>query len=143
MKEPVYLFVYGTLRKEFGSSFSNKYADEMEYVGEAKIYGELYDIGEYPGAIQGLNKDSTIAGELIRLRNHFDFVRILDQYENYDPLNTEESEYVRGKVIAMMDDGKAIEAWVYWYNQSIEGKTRIPDNNYLNYLKNKLRNSEA
>ena len=143
MKEPPYLFVYGTLRRDFGSSFSKEYANEMEHVGVGTIYGQLFDIGEYPGAIPGYDANSLIEGDVLKLKNADEFIKILDEYENFNPLNPVDSEYVRVRMKARMSDGTTIDVWVYFYNKALNGKTRIEETNYLIYLKNKLRNSEV
>ena len=138
MDEPVYLFVYGTLRKECGSPFYKAHAEEMEWIGSGEIDGRLFDIGEYPGALPGLNEeDSVILGDVFRLRQPKECLQLLDQYENYDPLNREGSEYVRGEVSVRMEGGKQLRAWIYWYNGSLVEKKTIREKDYLNYLNKK------
>ena len=61
-----YLFVYGTLRKDFDSPILEKISRNVEWLGGAVIRGKLFDIGKYPGAVplgEGENED--IKGELI------------------------------------------------------------------------------
>src|SRR5947209_8918071 len=96
MDEPVCLFAYGTLRKEYGSTFYKMHAEEMEWIQRGKVPGVLYDIGEYPGAVPPLaEQHSIIIGDVFRLKQGKQFLQLLDKYENYDPLNTEGSEYLR------------------------------------------------
>jgi gamma-glutamylcyclotransferase (GGCT)/AIG2-like uncharacterized protein YtfP len=53
----------------------------------------------------------------------------------YDPRQLKNSEYYREKERLVLDDGRKVEAWVYWYNFPVEGKKRIRHKDYLNYLK--------
>ncbi len=47
-----YLFVYGTLRKDYNLKLRNRVKDELQYVGRAKVGASLYDLGRYPGAVK-------------------------------------------------------------------------------------------
>lgn len=160
---PYYLFVYGTLRQGVAVPFKKKIEEEMEYVGRSQITGKLYDIGEYPGAVKtekqklkaenrfgnvtdsatGKQKEkakiagSVIRGEVIRINNPKKVMALLDEYEGYDPKKAKTSEYLREKEQVKLEDGKEVEAWVYWYNLPVEGKRRIRHRDYLDYLKKK------
>ena len=138
MRETVYLFVYGTLRREYGSPFYEEHAEELEWMGTGEISGKLYDIGEYPGASPQLDvQDSIILGDVFKLREPKKFLELLDQYENYDPLNAEGSEYVRGEVSVRLENKEQLSAWIYWYNGSLAEKKIIREKDYLNYLNKK------
>jgi gamma-glutamylcyclotransferase (GGCT)/AIG2-like uncharacterized protein YtfP len=132
-----YLFVYGTLRKGFGLHLSDEIKDDLVYVGGATINGELYDIGEYPAALPSPEKDSKISGEIYLLLHPRKVFKILDEYEGYDRENIEKSEYYRKKESLELDNGKRIDAWVYWYNFPVKGKKRIKTKDYIQYLSHK------
>ena len=59
---------------------------DVELVGPAVIRGKLYDIGRYPGAVPGSDKESRqIKGEVLKITHPKKVLRILDQYEGFDP----------------------------------------------------------
>ena len=141
VEEVHYLFVYGTLRTGFGSPVRQEIKADVELIGDAVTRGKLYDIGRYPGAVRiADNESGTIRGEVLRLRYPKKVLRILDQYEGYDPEMPAKSEYYRDQEPVRLSDGKEISAWVYWYNFPIEGKRRIRQSDYLQYLKKKQSN---
>ncbi|MEN9523311.1 MAG: hypothetical protein RL065_1688 [Bacteroidota bacterium] len=130
-----YLFVYGTLRKDFDLPLSKQISDEIEFIETAKINGELYDIGEYPAALPQGN--SKILGEVYLVHHPRKILKLLDEYEGYDRKKITASEYYRRKETIELNDGKKIEAWVYWYNFSVSNKRKIRQQDYLKYIKNK------
>ena len=135
-KTSCYLFVYGTLRKSFDSPIQEKIAPDVEWIGDAVIGGKLFDIGTYPGAVpldEGENEH--IKGELIRINDVERVMGILDEYEGFDLRNVNSSEYIRKQESVVLENRKLFLAWIYWYNWSVEGKSRITNNDYLNYLK--------
>jgi len=80
---------------------------------------------------------SVIKGEVVMIKNPRKVMALLDEYEGYDPKKIKTSEYLREKAHVKLDDGKEVEAWVYWYNLPVEGKRRIRHRDYLDYLKKK------
>ncbi len=133
-----YLFVYGTLRNGFNIPVQDQIKDNIEWLGTSEIKGKLYDIGDYPAALPAeKNAKSTIKGEVIKLHNPKKVLKVLDAYEGYNPKELSKSEYYRNKETITLQDGKQIDAWVYWYNFPVAGKRRIRHKDYLNYLKKK------
>ena len=131
-----YLFVYGTLRKNYDLKLKNRVKDGLEYVGQAKIGAALYDIGRYPGAV----KDKTgkeVVGDVFLVNDPEGVFRVLDKYEGFAETSAANSEFVRRKGKVRLRSGKELNAWIYWYNFDLSGKTPIRYKNYLNYLKNK------
>jgi gamma-glutamylcyclotransferase (GGCT)/AIG2-like uncharacterized protein YtfP len=137
-EEPHYLFVYGTLRTGFNHPVNREIMNDVEWMGESAIRGKLYDIGKYPGALRATDsKQVFIKGEVLRIKYPKKVLRILDQYEGFDPELPGKSEYYRDQELVRLADGKEIKAWVYWYNFPVEGKRRIRHRDYLDYLKKK------
>jgi len=134
---PNYLFVYGTLRKEFGLQLSKDIGEDIVYVGSAAIKGELYDIGDYPAALPTQDENAKIAGEIYEVNHPRKVFKLLDEYEGYDRKHLESSEYYRRKEMLEMENGNKIQAWVYWYNFPVGNKRRIYQKDYLQYLKSK------
>ena len=135
--QPNYLFVYGTLRKEFGLQISKDIKGDISYIGSAAINGALYDIGEYPAALPIEDSSSKIIGEIYQVIHPRKVFKLLDEYEGYDRKHIAKSEYYRRREILEMENGDKICAWIYWYNFPINNKRRIRQNDYLQYLKSK------
>ena len=133
MKE--YLFVYGTLRKDYDLKLKDKVREDLQYVGQGKIGATLYDIGRYPGAVRSSGGEEVI-GDVFFIADPERVLKLFDKYEGIHA-DGRPSEFVRKRNKVRMRSGKAVTAWVYWYNFDPSKKVRIKQKNYLNYLKNK------
>ena len=128
MESKNYLFVYGTLRKDYNLKLKEKVAQDIQYLGQAKVAASLYDIGRYPGAIKENNQGEVI-GDVFIVNNPTKVFKILDKYEG--------NEFFREKNRVKLRSGKFVNAWIYWYTRKPLGKRRIPYKDYFNYLRNK------
>jgi gamma-glutamylcyclotransferase (GGCT)/AIG2-like uncharacterized protein YtfP len=122
-----YLFVYGTLKKDYDLKLKNRIVKDLEYIGKAKVGARLYDLGKYPGAVK--DKSSEVIGDVFLLSNTEKVLKFLDDYEG--------EEYERAKEKIILRSGKVINAWIYWYKDQPKEERRIFYKNYLNYLKRK------
>jgi gamma-glutamylcyclotransferase (GGCT)/AIG2-like uncharacterized protein YtfP len=129
-----YLFVYGTLRKNYNLRLKNRVKNDLEYVGKAKIGASLYDLGRYPGAVKD-KEGHEIIGDVFLLSDPDRVFKILDEYEGYQEDETEDSEFIRKRNRVKLNSGKNVNAWVYWYNLNPGNKVKIKHKDYLNYLK--------
>ncbi len=109
MAEPLYLFVYGTLRPpraDTAPGDSYNYSHIAEHVLEihpATVSGaELYDCGPYPAARPG---EGLLHGELLLVEPAA--LRITDRIEGHPHL------YHRERITVQTDRDR-VEAWVYW-----------------------------
>ncbi len=136
MNTKEYLFVYGTLRKNYDLKLKNRISEDLQYIGKAKVLGSLYDIGNYPGAVKEKEK-SEIVGDVFLINNPEKVFRLLDKYEGYSEDKKDNSEFVRKRNKVTLSSGKSVNAWIYWYNFNLIGKSRIRYKNYFNYLRNK------
>ena len=125
MKNPeVYqLFVYGSLRSGFRSPAYEYISRYFDLVGEAKVKGKLYDLGDYPAAIP-TSEDKFIIGELYRIRNEKEFSWAIGQLDDYEGVN-------------VAFDEKIIPAWIYWYHGDVENRPLIESGDVLQYLEQK------
>jgi gamma-glutamylcyclotransferase (GGCT)/AIG2-like uncharacterized protein YtfP len=115
--EPAFLLLYGSLRRG-EPMFAKMGLDRaLEYVREVEFPGDLYDLGDYPGAVAG---GDLVHAELYRLLDA-DILEALDCYEEFDPARPAESLYLR-KAIPVPGIG---DAWVYLYNRGVAGARRI------------------
>jgi gamma-glutamylcyclotransferase (GGCT)/AIG2-like uncharacterized protein YtfP len=135
MKE--YLFVYGTLRKGYDLKLKNKVQADLQYVGQGKVAASMYDIGKYPGAIQSKSGEEII-GDVFLLNDAPKVLRILDKYEGISEGSGGQDEFIRIKKRIKLRSGKQLNAWIYWYNKSIEDKLKIKHKDYLNYIKKRI-----
>ena len=124
------LFVYGTLRRgfrlhhhlaELGASFE----------AEGNVAGELFDLGEYPGARPSTGKGKRVYGELFHLQNPQRDLRILDEVEEFIPEQPERSQFIR-EIVEVIGPAKARQkAWIYWLSaHPMAGCQRIPSGDY-------------
>jgi gamma-glutamylcyclotransferase (GGCT)/AIG2-like uncharacterized protein YtfP len=133
------LFVYGSLRQGFQSEAYGYISRYFTFAGDAKVKGRLYDMGTYPAAQPG-EDEAYIVGELYEIKDKAEFEWAIEQIDDYEGLNVEVGEtplYRRSSTKALLADGSLVDAWVYWYNDSVEGKPVIESGDVLEYIKNK------
>lgn len=121
-----YLFVYGTLRRDFSLPLKAAVAGDMVYIGTGRVKARLYDLDAYPGAVK--EGDSEIVGDVFELRNE-NVLAVLDEYEG--------GEYRREMEAVMVSSGEIVQAWMYWYTGTVTESMLIKEDDYLHYLKNK------
>src|SRR5206468_8453220 len=107
----------------------------FEFLSEARVSGELYDMGQYPAAIPA-DSGATIIGELYQVRNLDEFewaMAQLDEYEGVTPDEDEPQLYCRDLVRVYFPDGSSTEAWIYWFNGDTTGRPRVGSGDILHY----------
>ena len=100
-----YLFVYGSLRRPARNRFARALHRNSIFVDAAKVRAKKYCIGGYPAMV--IAKDSSVDGELYRLRDPESQLALLDEYEG--------AAYRRTIVKATASTGKFIRCWSYLY----------------------------
>ena len=91
-------------------------AAKLRPVGEGFVRGALYDLGQYPGAVPDSRANSRIAGTVMELPEDENFLRLLDDYEGFDPKAPKASEFVRERQMVELSDQRRLECWFYRYN---------------------------
>lgn len=114
---PLLLFLYGSLRRGEPMFDELRLANSLEYVSDGTIQGDLYDLGDYPGAVSA---EGVVRGEVYRIKDP-EILCTLDRYEEFDPAHPDGSLFVRQRV-AVPEVG---EAWAYLYNGSCANRSRI------------------
>jgi len=112
-----FIIAYGTLKR--GQQRENLMPGD--FVSNGYIKGDLYDLGPYPGLVDG---DGRVLCEVYSTTNLVDDVRLLDRIEGTDltpPL------YERRLIPVECDDGKLRYGICYLYNGDFEGATKIAD----------------
>lgn len=112
-----YLFVYGTLRPARASAEGSRLLKRLRRVGQARVPGRLYDLGEFPGAVLDDSARTSISGELFALPNDGSILNALDEYEEFNGDDGRKSLFVRTKANVEVPDGRQIESWIYVYNR--------------------------
>lgn len=132
------LFVYGSLRSGFGNPAYQYLTQYFHLLGEAVVKGKFYDKGPYPVA-KPTAGESFINGELYVLNNPDEFNWAIEQLDDYEGLNVEEGEkplYTR-EMVTVFQQAVPSQAWIYWYNDSVEGMEEIATGDVLKYLQEK------
>ena len=123
---PDLLFVYGTLKRGLAAGHVlDRLADHYR---NGTVRGRLYRLDGYPGAIAADDPNDLIHGEVFRLRQPAAALASLDAYEE-----TASGLYRRERWPVTLADAArhsanteaVVEAWIYVYNRSIEGRPRI------------------
>lgn len=125
------LATYGTLLRAFDRHEMLGIADGLSLVGPCRVKGVLYDLGEFPGAVQG---EEMVRAELFRVRSD-EVWAVLDRYEGYVPGAEERSLFVRRRTPIHTPAGQT--AWVYWYTGPTEGRSRVSGGDWRAYVEAK------
>lgn len=134
---PEHLFVYGTLLPDLAPPGMSARLAELVPLGAARVAGRLYDLGPYPGAVDvgdappsAEAAGPTIRGEVFRLPAEGGLLDRLDAYENHVAHDPRGGLFARRATVAQLDDGRAVDCWIYVYNRSLARATPIPDGDY-------------
>lgn len=127
------LFVYGSLMGGIQSPIANYLKSNSSFLGEAFVYGQLFDIGKYPGLVWEDHMSNKVIGHVFQLNNPKKMLPNLDYYECVGEGFEEPNEY-RREIIDVHIDGKKELCWAYLYNASTTHLTQIKSGNYLIYF---------
>lgn len=127
-----YLFVYGTLGRATHPHNTPHHMHSIlttfaTYVSRAFIHGQMYFVAQYPGVVLSHADNDKVFGEVYAIttnpqRNDL-LWKVLDEYEGND--GTDRALYVRQRTTATLEDGRIVEAWVYYYNRPTTALERI------------------
>lgn len=135
-----YLFVYGTLRKSSRQGGQNHHpmhralCASADYLCDGHCPGKLYNIGHYPGLIPDPSGKALVQGEIYRVHNPQRLWRVLDAYENFNPADPANSDYIRAKTTVTTAGHGDIVSWVYHYNLSVKGLQHIVSGDYCQQM---------
>ncbi len=132
------LFVYGTLRSGFQSPAYSYISRYFTLIGEAKVKGRLYDLGDYPAAVP-VEEDYFIIGELYKINHPDELPWAMAQLDDYEGLNIEPGEtalYQRLVTTVYYADQVTL-AWAYWFTGDVSQKPVIDSGDLLQYIQQK------
>jgi gamma-glutamylcyclotransferase (GGCT)/AIG2-like uncharacterized protein YtfP len=126
-----YLFVYGTLRREFKNKMAAFISQNADYLHDGVMDGEIYDVGTYPAALYKEGSETIIKGNIFKLTGDREEVfRVLDLYEG-----VEEDLYIRAlRPVRFGEEQSEILCWVYLFNRSTYHLQLIEHGDYHLYL---------
>lgn len=129
------IFVYGTLRQNFLNQNQTLLPNCANLIDYGFFNAQLFDLGNYPGAILTRSKSSRVHGEVWTLGDNFSSLPVLD---NYEELNTYTKiygpEYRRiMQKITTKKFGK-VQAWVYIIRKLRHPCKPILSGDYITYL---------
>jgi len=140
MKHPeVYqLFVYGSLRSGFRSPAYEYISRYFDLIGEAKVKGKLFDLGEYPAA-KPTDENKFIIGELYKIRSENEFAWAIGQLDDYEGVHVgfDETQLYRRDITEVYVADTITKAWIYWYHGDLNDKPVIESGDVLQYMEQK------
>ena len=126
-----HLFVYGTLRRSAAHPMHGL-LQPAEFVGHGEFRGRLYDLGAYPGAVASDDPTDIVQGEIYRLADPLATLARLDRYEGCaETTAAAKAEYVRSVTSIRLSAGGCVRAYIYLYQRSCAGLTRITSGDFL------------
>ena len=128
------LFVYGTLLSKVTSPLSKLMVQSCTYYAEGHISGRLYEVKDYPGAVESDDNNEKVFGELYRINSPSILFYQLDAYEACSAQFPQPHEYLRKCVKVNLANGAAVVAWCYLYNHDPGPLKQILSGDYLRYL---------
>lgn len=138
-KSEVYqLFVYGSLRSGFKSSAYEYISRYFTLIGEAKVKGEMFDMGSYPAATP-TTKDKFVIGELYRITHENEFAWAIGQLDDYEgvTVDVDEVQLYKRELTEVFIHDHITHAWIYWYNGDVSGRAPVPSGDIMEYLMQK------
>lgn len=111
------VFVYGTLKK--GGHFHEVLRDSR-FIGEGAVEGQLYNLGTFPGLVQGKGE---VKGELYELGDGVTLER-LDHLEGFFTESPHKSLFVRKQRNIEVDEETHL-VWVYYFNMDVSDREKI------------------
>src|SRR5438874_1141619 len=127
------VFFYGTLMTPFDRAGRMRLTSLLEPVGHGWISAALFDLGIYPAAVPA--DDGQVWGEVNRMVDTDAVLDVLDEIEGHSETEPDSSLYTRSEFPVILENGRRVNAWVYFYNAPLGKAERIESGDYLRHLK--------
>ena len=128
-----FVFFYGTLMTPFNRPGRQRVDSKMSFTGRGRINAALFDLGIYPAAVP-THDGSTVWGEVYEMLDPAAVLTALDEIEGFRAAEPERSLYTRVQTDVLLDDGRQLQAWAYFYNAPLGRAQRIASGDYLEHL---------
>jgi gamma-glutamylcyclotransferase (GGCT)/AIG2-like uncharacterized protein YtfP len=128
-----FVFFYGTLMTPFNRPGRQRVNPQMSFTGRGRISAALFDLGIYPAAIP-TRDGGAVWGEVYEMHDPAVVLATLDEIEGYRAAEPERSLYTRILTDVMLEDGRGLQAWAYFYNAPLGRAQRIESGDYLEHL---------
>jgi gamma-glutamylcyclotransferase (GGCT)/AIG2-like uncharacterized protein YtfP len=128
-----FVFFYGTLMSPFNRPGRQRVNAQMSFTGRGRMRAALFDLGIYPAAIP-TDDDSVVWGEVYEMLDTPAVLAALDEIEGHRANEPERSLYTRILSDVVLDDGRTLQAWAYFYNAPLGRAQRIASGDYLAHL---------
>lgn len=125
-----FLFVYGTLQDP-QNQVAQFLQSNAEFYAEGYFHGKLFDLGDYPGAIESKNPEDKVFGSIFKVRNPDAVFVAIDEYEETGDKFPSPNEFIRKKIDVFVSNGEMIPSYVYLYNWPVEHYKRIVSGKYI------------
>ncbi|MDH5612448.1 MAG: gamma-glutamylcyclotransferase [Gammaproteobacteria bacterium] len=129
-----FIFVYGTLCGSTASRMRETLMPHCDYVSNGYMQGKLYDVGQYPGAVESQYSADRVYGELYKIVDCDSVLTGLDEYEECTDHFPEPHEYIRQQLPIILAGGDSVIAWIYIFNHDISRLKHIKTGDYLAYI---------
>lgn len=129
MVDPIYLFVYGTLRPGHAPASVAPLVDRCSVVGRGHTPGRIYDLGQFPGGILDARCGGLIHGLVLQVPDA-QTLQEMDDYEGFDPSGVPGNSFVRTQCDVTMENGRSMRAEVYIYTRDVSRSRLIPSGRY-------------
>ena len=124
-----YLFVYGTLKRRSRHPMARRLAQSACWVSAARIAGRLYNLGRFPGLKEPRSPDDWVKGDVYDLgANAQRTLQEMDAYENAE--SPPPTPYERQLTTVLLEDGRSMTVWVYWYRGEVREEWFITSGSY-------------
>lgn len=124
------LFVYGTLRDGYPLHKHLQHRS-IRLLGRGWISGQLFDLGEFPGAIPSDSPGHRVKGEVYELSDPSKHLQEIDVLEEFEPQRPERSLFIRRLTEVELDSGKPVKAWAYFLSRRPNSARLIASGDYL------------
>jgi gamma-glutamylcyclotransferase (GGCT)/AIG2-like uncharacterized protein YtfP len=127
-----HLFAYGTLLPGREPEGIAPLVGRLAPIGLATVPGRLYDLGAFPGAVPDETCRDAIRGRVLAVADA-GVLPALDAYEGDGPAGPGARGFVRERVVARLEDGRALACWIYAYRGDLTGARLVPGGDYWRY----------
>jgi gamma-glutamylcyclotransferase (GGCT)/AIG2-like uncharacterized protein YtfP len=119
-----FLFVYGTLLNP-ENPVGHFLHSNAEFYANGFFLGKLFDLGNYPGAVESNNPEDKVYGSVFQIRNPEIVFQVLDDYEEVGDKFSTPNEYARKRIKVFTTNNETRNCHVYLYNHPVDSGNQI------------------